>query len=264
MKSLPSAAALALLLLLAAPVIAADGGAPVSGTWTQTGSLPAPEAHQAAAADDQFVYAITDAKIARYDRRTGRPIAVSTGKAHHLNSGFLHDGKLYCAHSNYPKTPEESQIMVLDPASMQVTTFKDFGNYGGSLTWCIREGDHWWCNFAKYDKDNARTFLVKFDDSWKELARFTYPPELIGQLGKYSLSGGVWRDGLLVVTGHTDPVLFRLRLPKGGTVLELVDKQKAPFTGQGIARDPVTGGLVGVNRGKKLVIFASPPSSQKE
>ena len=39
--------------------------------------------------------------------------------AKHLNSGFFHDGKLYCAHSNYPKLPESSQLMVLDPDTMK-------------------------------------------------------------------------------------------------------------------------------------------------
>src|SRR4051794_17287137 len=66
------------------------------------GTLAAPEANQAAAADDRFVYAIGSAVIAKYDRATGERTAHSTGSAHHLNSGFLWDGKLLCAHSNYP------------------------------------------------------------------------------------------------------------------------------------------------------------------
>ena len=238
------------------PVAAATGPA-----WKTVGALPAPEAYQAAAADDTFVYAITDDRIAKYDRKTGKRLAVSTGDAHHLNSGFVWDGRVYCAHSNYPNRPERSQIMVLDPQTMRLTEYKDFGNYGGSLTWAVRRDGHWWCNFAKYGQENGKTFLVEFDDAWKELGRWTYPPELIRQLGNYSLSGGVWRGGLLVVTGHTDPVVFRLRLPKDGTVMEWVDRQRVPFGGQGIAADPVTGGLVGINRDKHQVLFAVPPES---
>jgi hypothetical protein len=226
--------------------------------WTQSAAIPAPEANQAAAADDKFLYAIGSAVIAKYDRSTGKRIAVSTGPAHHLNSGFLHDGRLYCAHSNFPKKPESSQVFVLDPETMRLSRYKDFRNFGGSLTWVLWHEGHWWCNFALYDKDNARTFLVQFDDHWQEKARWTYPPELIARLGKWSLSGGVWRDGHLVTTGHDGPELFRLRLPKQGTVLEWVDEQRAPFTGQGIAHDPVTGGLVGVHRGKRQVVLASP------
>ena len=114
--------------------------------------------------------------------------------------------------------------MVLDPADMRLTVFKDFGNFGGSLTWVLRKDGAWWCNFAKYGKENAGTFLVRFDDEWRETGRWTYPPELTARLGNYSLSGGVWRDGDLLVTGHDEAALYRLGLPDEGTVLTLVDR----------------------------------------
>ncbi|HSI37271.1 MAG: endonuclease [Phycisphaerae bacterium] len=242
-----------LLLLLALPAFAQP-------VWKATAAMPAPEANQAAAADERFVYAIGSATVVKYDRKTGERAAVSTGKAKHLNSGMVHEGKLYCAHSNFPAKPESSQVYVMDPATMKLEVLKDFGNYdGGSLTWVLRDpaGGGWWCNFAKYDAENAGTFLVKFDEQWKELARYTYPPELFKKLGaKWSLSGGVWRDGDLLTTGHDALELYRLRLPKQGTVIEWVETQKAPFTGQGIAHDPVTGGLVGIRRNKKEIVFA--------
>jgi hypothetical protein len=225
--------------------------------WREAGTVTAPEANQAAAADERFVYAIDNARIVKYDRKTGKRVAVSTGPAYHLNSGFLFEGRLCCAHSNYPNTPESSQIMVLDPEIMRLSLFKDFGNYGGSLTWVVRHDGHWWCNFARYGKDNAETFLVKFHADWREAGRWTYPPELVKQLGNYSLSGGVWREGHLLVTGHDARALYRLRLPEKGTVLKLIDTQKAPFGGQGIAHDPVTGGLVGIRRWTGIV-FALP------
>src|SRR3954467_2061818 len=74
----------------------------------QTGTLRAPEATQAATADERFIYAISSTGIAKYDRATGARVAISTGPAHHLNSGFLSEGKIYCAHSNYPQRPEKS------------------------------------------------------------------------------------------------------------------------------------------------------------
>lgn len=225
--------------------------------WKQTGTLSAPEAHQAAAADERFVYAITNTLVAKYDRQSGERLATSTGEAKHLNSGFLWERRLYCAHSNYPQMPERSEIKVLDLESMRLTTFKDFGNFGGSLTWAVQHEEHWWCNFARYGDDNAQTFLVKFNNDWREQGRWTYPDEVIRELGRMSLSGGLWRNGTLLVTGHDDPVLFQLRLPKTGNVLEFVGKQPAPFTGQGIAIDPKTGGLVGIQRSKKRVVFAS-------
>lgn len=226
--------------------------------WSQTHAIAAPEAFQAAAADTQYAYAIANASIAKYDRKTGQRLAVSTGPAHHLNSGFFFEGRLYCAHSNFPKKPEQSAILVLDTQSMRLTVVKDFGNYGGSLTWAIRHDGHWWCNFACYGADNGRSFLVKFDDRWNELGRWTYPPELLRHLGKNSLSGAIWHDGALLATGHDDPVLFRLKLPETGNTLQLLGIQSVPFEGQGIACDPATGGLVGISRRTRQILFAAP------
>jgi endonuclease/exonuclease/phosphatase family metal-dependent hydrolase len=229
---------------------------PKSAAWREIGTLDAPEAFQAAAADEHHIYAIASTKVAKYDRKTGQRLAESTGDAQHLNSGFLWNGKLYAAHSNYPRTPERSEIKVLDPDSMRLATFKDFANFGGSLTWAVRHAGHWWCNFARYGGDNGETFLVKFDDDWREVARWTYPPEVIRELGRNSLSGGLWQGGSLLVTGHDDPVLFRLQLPEEGTVLRLIEKHAIPFSGQGFALDPLTGGLVGIRRARRQVVFA--------
>src|SRR6187551_1438567 len=99
-------------------LVAADPAA-----WGTVREIPAPEANQAAAADERFLYAITNKVVAKYDRETGMRIAVSTGPAEHLNSGFLHNGRVYCAHSNYPKQPEKSKTKVLDCESMELTTF---------------------------------------------------------------------------------------------------------------------------------------------
>ncbi|HVJ66937.1 MAG TPA: hypothetical protein VM510_03075 [Caulifigura sp.] len=229
--------------------------------WTTVREIPAPEAHQAAATDERYFYAITSKSVAKYDRETGSRVAVSTGPAEHLNSGFLWNNRLYCAHSNYPRLPERSEIKVLDTASMQLTTFHDFGNYGGSLTWCLRRENRWWCHFAKYGAANGESFLVEFDESWKELRRFTWPKAVIERIGKNSLSGAVWRGDELLATGHDDPVLFRVRLPQQGAELEFVGTQSIPFTGQGIAFDPVTDGLIGINRKEKKLILARPPRS---
>jgi hypothetical protein len=224
--------------------------------WRQIGTLAAPEAHQAAAADEQFVYVVSSTVVARYDRATGKRLAVSHGPAKHLNSAFLWQGKLYCAHSNYPHVPEVSEIKALDLDTMRLTTFKDFGNYGGSLTWCLWHEGRWWCNFARYKSENAETFLAVFDDEWREVRRFRYPKELIDQLGEYSLSGGIFRDGRLLATDHDHQAVYVLELPASGDTLRFVGKQAAPWRGQGIAADPKTGGLVGIQRKTREVLFA--------
>ncbi len=226
-------------------------------SYVATKTLPAPEGNQAAAVEGKFVFAIGSAVIAKYDRATGERLALSTGKAKHLNSGFFWEGKLYCAHSNYPEKPEKSEIMMLDPEAMVISAYKNFGEYRGSLTWCVHEGANWWCTFARYGKaENAGTSLVKFDNEWHELGAWTYPPEVVQELGEYSISGGIWKDGELLVTGHDRKVIYRLHLPEKGTVLERLATVPSPFPGQGIAVDPATGGLVGIDRGKKSVVFA--------
>lgn len=230
---------------------------PSTWVWKQTATLPAPEANQAAAADDEYIYAITNKRIAKYERTTGRRVAVSTGEAHHLNSGFFWQGKLYSAHSNYPQKPERSEIKVLDTRTMQLATFKDFGQYGGSLTWAVRDEQFWWCHFALYGQGtNAQSFLVKFDLNWKEAARWLDPPDLMAAVNGSSLSGGVWHHGALLVTDHDNRFLYQLRLPADAGALRYVEKQPSPFPGQGIATDPRTGGLVGIDRKTKSVIFA--------
>jgi hypothetical protein len=38
--------------------------------------------------------------------------------------------------------------------------------------------------------------------------------------------------------------------------------EKSPFTGQGIASDQVTGGLVGIDRSKKALLLSEPKREQ--
>ena len=245
-----------LLLIIAGPLSSQPANFPRAKTkYVVTETLNAP-ATQAAAADEKFVYAISNDHIVKYDRAAGKALAKSTGKAQHLNSGFFWQGKLYCAHSNYPRKPHQSDLRVLDPQTMELTIHHTFDNPPGSLTWAVRRGEHWWCHFAHYGKDNAQSVLIKYADPWKESARWTYPPELVAEWGTYSLSGGLWLGDDLLATGHDKRLLYRLKVPEKGKVVEVLDVIAAPFTGQGIAVDPKTGGLVGIDRGKKQVVFA--------
>ncbi len=253
-KANPIAYALFAIVFGLALLQVATGAEPAG--WVQTRALDAPEAFQAAATHGDWVFAITNSQVAKYDRATGKRSAVSTGEAAHLNSGFIWEDKLYCAHSNYPLVPEKSEIKVLDLKSMKLTTFKDFGNFGGSLTWAVRHEDAWWCNFAHYGDANAKTFVVRLDDEWREQGRWTYPPDILKAIGRNSLSGGIWFKDELLVTDHDNRVIYRLRLPKEGGVLEFIAMAPVPFTGQGFAMDAKTGGLVGINRAKRQVIFA--------
>lgn len=276
--------ALLLLVIAAAPTAAETPAQPAAGEavlpaaepvkrgWRLSASFPAPEAHQAAAADDKHVYVISSTTVAAYDRNTGQRQWVSHGgQASHLNSGFLWQGKLLCAHSNYPRQPNTSQIKAVDLSSGELSDFKDFGVSDGSLTWAVRHADAWWCNFAFYGAEQQKTRLVRYDDQWRETGSWTYPPPLYRLLGQYSLSGGIWHGDTLLVTDHDHPVVYRLRLPSTGAELEWIDRRTAPFTGQGFAIDPAGNSasgdadaddlnlaLIGINRSKRLVIFAQP------
>jgi len=225
--------------------------------WVQTREFPAVEATQGAAADDKFVYSIANQIVAKYDRKTGERLSVSHGDAIHLNSGFLMDGKLYCAHSNFGQKPDRSEIKILDPESMELTDFHAFGETPhGSLTVALFDQGAWWCVFAVYGKqDNQRTVLVKYDQNWNEQAVFTFPGSVTSDLGRSSISGGVWRNDEFLATGHDKKVLYRLTLPASGTVLKHLATQSTPFPGQAIAIDPATGGLIGIRR-PQYVLFA--------
>lgn len=240
---------IAFIVAVAAPCLRAQ-------ILTVADTFPAPEANQAAAADARFIFAIDSKVIAKYDRHTGQRLALSSGEASHLNSGAWWDGRLYCAHSNFPHKPEHSEVRVLDPDTMQLTVFKDLAEGHGSLTWVVRDDAFWWCTFAHYGPDNARTTLVKYDSHWQELASWTYPPGVIARLGKMSISGGLWQDGQLLAIGHDAREIYHLRIPAHGTALELVRTIPAPFPGQGVSIEPGTGRLVGIERKTHSVIFA--------
>lgn len=244
----------ALLLVCAA---AAESALPLKPGFKAAGELKSEHATQAAAATEKHVFAVSSTKVAVYDRATGKELAVSEGPAEHLNSAFVWEGKVYCAHSNYPKKPETSEIRVYDPATNKLTVFHEFKNPPGSLVWNVRDRDYWWCCFAHYGDDNAKTVLIQMSAEFKELKRWTFPKKVSDDWDKMSASGGIWDGDSLLVTHHHSKVLYRLKLPKAGGELEFVEALECPLPGQGIARDPKTDGLVGIDRGARKVVFAA-------
>lgn len=247
---------LALVLLAAC---ADPGGSKLDlkpGFKSVTESLKSEHATQAAAATDAQVFAVSSTTVAVYDRATGKLVGTSDGKAEHLNSAFVWKGKVYCAHSNYPKTPETSEVRVFDPLTNKLTVYHDFKDPPGSLVWNVHDGKNWWCCFAHYQKDNAKTILLKMTDEFKEVQRWTFPKKVVDDWDGMSASGGVWDGDTLLVSHHHYKVLYRLRVPKDGKELEFVEALACPFPGQGIAADPKTGGLVGIDRGARRIVFA--------
>lgn len=242
---------------------------PVNG-WTTTRRLATPHATQAAAADADHIYAISSTTVARFDRRTGVLLdTASSPTAQHLNSGFLHDGRLYLAHSNYPATPHASDIRMYIPGETRLQLYHVFPDPPGSLVWCIRRGGNWWCCFAHYGAENHRTCLIEYADGGleRERRRWLFPEQVIADFDGMSASGGLWDGDTLLASHHHFPVLYRLRLP-GPTEppdrLILVETLHCPFPGQGFAIDPAAAAaqaaprLVGIDRPSRTVVLAAP------
>jgi hypothetical protein len=60
----------------------------------------------------------------------------------------------------------------------------------------------------------------------------------------------------VLVTGHDKKVIYRVRLPASGQLLQFVEAIPSPFPGQGIAIDPISGDLIGIDRNSRMVKFA--------
>jgi hypothetical protein len=234
-------------------------GLPRRDALTASRLVSAPHATQAAVADARHVYALSNTTVAQHDRASGRLVRLATeATTKHLNSGFVHEGKIWCAHSNYPALPHESDIRIFDPAMGALSVHHVFPDPPGSLVWCVIRDGRWWCCFAHYGVENGRTVLVEYEAGGfdRERRRFTFPAEVVADWDDMSASGGIWDGDTLLVSHHHFRVLYRLRLPASGTVLEFVEALHCPFPGQGIAADPLTGGLVGIDRSRPAVIFA--------
>lgn len=185
----------------------------------------ADEAHQGVAVDAEHFYAISNAAIGKYRKDTGERVGgwkdAKSGHIKHLNAGLILDGKLWCAHSNYPEMPMKSSVEVFDPKTMQPLESIDLTSVGGSLTWVDRRDGWWYACFAQYAKtgDPARTRVVRFDSNWKPTAEIRFPAEMVAKFGKNSSSGGSFGpDRHLFITGHDTQELYVVDLPVAGDV----------------------------------------------
>ncbi|ATE66452.1 hypothetical protein [Rhizorhabdus dicambivorans] len=239
---------------------------------TEIERFPAAEAHQGVVADARFVYAISNAAIGKYDRRTHRRVAEWRGdpaRFVHMNSCSLRGRRLVCALSNYPAVPMESSVEWFDLDRMEHLRTHRLGRARGSLTWISWHAGSWWACFAHYDgrggepgRDHRSTVLVRYDRHFAEQGVFRFPDALLGRFAPYSSSGGAWgRDGLLYVTGHDRPELYALRLPESGDVLEQVATIATPTGGQAIAWDSKGGRtLWSIDRAKAEVVASKVPA----
>lgn len=260
------------VVLCAALAFAAAMEARAKPTLEQVGEFAVKEANQGVGVDDRHFYAVDNQVIGKYDKKTGKLVkryeGDKKGPILHLDSAMLMNGKIYAAHSNYPDWPMTSSLEIFDAETLQHVGSHSFGIQWGSLTWVDWHQDHWWMTFANYDKPfgpdkspygrKATTQMVKFTPDFRMVQAWVLPKELLDRFEDMSNSGGSWGpDGFLYLTGHDPAELYRVRLPKAGSVLEVVDIIPMNVRGQGIAWDrsqPGTiYGIVRANAGERAV-----------
>lgn len=251
---------LLLFALSVVPIYAGDTAAPSvpstppAGEWTYVDirRFPAPEARQGVAADDEFLYVISNHALGKYRKDTGARVAAwecPPGQPlTHLNAGIVHGGRLYCAHSNYPGVPNLSSVEIWDTATMQHVGSHSFGRADGSLTWLDRRNGRWIACFVHYTGKGAEpgrgaewTRLVEFDDDWRQTGGWAFPADLTQKLAAhgFSVSGGAFGPGrFLYVTGHDDTALYVLAMPEAGPTLKWVATIPISAQGQAFSWDP--------------------------
>jgi hypothetical protein len=249
-------AALAMSALAAWSIAFAAIAAPV---LEQVGEFAIKEANQGVGVDDKYFYAVDNQVIGKYEKKSGKLVKKWQGDAKgpilHLDSAMLMNGKIYAAHSNYPEWPMTSSVEIFDAETMAHIGSHSFGIHWGSLTWADWHQGSWWMGFANYDRllgpgktpygHKANTVMVQFTPDFKPIASWTLPRELLAKFEDMSNSGGSWGpDGFLYLTGHDPAELYRMRLPKGGSILELVDVIPMNIRGQGVAWDRSQPGMI--------------------
>lgn len=243
-------------MLVTPPVLARESFKPA----TTVACFAVNDARQAVAVDATSFYAIDNRVIAKFDKKTGAPLARWEGEKDgpivHMDSGVVVDGKLYTAHSNYPAWPMTSSIEVWDAASLKHLQSRSFGIDRGSLTWIDRDASGtWWGAFANYNRvfdkspvaygNKYTTQVVRFTADWQVAEAWVLPDKLVDKFGDMSNSGGSWGpDGKLYITGHDNTELYAMELPKMGSVLRWSGTIPVDLAGQGFAFDRSESGML--------------------
>ena len=263
---------LSLLLLLSTPTRAQDI---IRLEAEEIARFPAKEAGQGAAADREYVYAIVNSEIGRYDKETGEPAgkwsAPPSGSIRHLNSCIVdpENDRLLCANSNFPELPMASSIEMFDAETMTHAGSHSLGLTNGSLVWFDRLEEGWIAGFAHYDgkggvpyKDHRSTRVARYDENWREQGGWMLPDTVLRRLAPHSASGGgIGPDGLLYLTGHDREEMYVLDFPERGPKLKHIATIDIGLQGQAFAWDQSREGRVvwGISRpGREVRAFRIP------
>ncbi len=223
---------------------------------------------QAVATDKENIFAIGSNTIIKFSKQRFKKLnkwaEASNGPITHLNSGVVINGKLYCAHSNFPKKPMLSSIEIFDSKTLKHIGTHSFGFADGSATWIDWKGGYWWVAFANYGgkhssegRDNKWTKLVKYTKDWKQVESWAYPQEILNLFGLYSNSGGCWNQkGELYITGHDRKEIYVMSLPESGSTLRHLRTIETINAGQGFSIEKVNEKevLYGISKEEKAII----------
>ena len=240
-------------------IVLATAGVSVADTpeATTLEEFDAPDADQGVAVDDRFFYAVDNSVIAKHRRTDGRQVARWDGRdeglLEHMNSCIVIEAMLECANSNYSTTPMASSVETFDPGSMEHVASHSHGLMDeGSLVWTDRTGDSRIAGFAHYSKKGGEAFkgsayssVVLFDERWRRIGGYAFPPRLIERMAPFAASGGaVGEDGLLYVLGHDLPEMYVLARPLRGPYLVHIATISIEAEGQAFSFDPADSRIV--------------------
>ncbi|WP_281616168.1 hypothetical protein [Flammeovirga sp. SubArs3] len=229
----------------------------------ETKKYDAPHARQAVAATDEFFFVVDNNVIVKRDIVDGKEIKRWEDKRlKHLNSAYIQNDTLFCAHSNYPSIPMHSSIEMWDINTLEHIGSHSFGIDIGSCTWIVQHEQHWYVMFVHYanegkmqkNRDVSWSQLIKYDLNWNRKEGWVLPKELIEKVSPYSISGGIiLEDNSLLCTHHHFKELYKLQFPKMGSTLVWEETIPTEIRGQGIALDP-NGNLWGIDKKSREVI----------
>jgi hypothetical protein len=151
--------------------------------------------------------------------------------------------------------PMTSSVEIFDADSLEHVGTHSFGVRWGSLTWVDWHDGHWWMTFANYDQrigpggtpygGKANTVVIEMTESFELVQSWTLPQKVLDRFEDMSNSGGSWGpDGFLYLSGHDPAEVYKMTVPKAGSVLELAEVVPLNIRGQGIAWDRSQPGVI--------------------
>lgn len=240
------------------------------------------DARQGVAVDAKHIYAISNKRISKLLKSNGilvkssSPETARKASITHLNSGVIHDGQLYTAHSNWPHPFIRNSIEVWTAENLKHVTTHFLSTDNAYLSWLDHHQGAWWAAFVEYpvvtqeftqhNFAELKTRVVKMDDSFRITKRYRFPVALLQRLYPMSNSGASWGpDGCLYLTGHNRSELYVARLPASGDTLHWTATISLPdIEGQGIAwdRDSSEPRLYGIRRSSMEILGMPIPNTK--